>query len=244
MNSFNLIKIIDNNNQTIFYNGGLTHIYLDNLSVDFIKGFLFAYKLKYRDNKPNIEIITDIKININDVLIEDYMTITINMEYLHTKPPDKEIISKFKSIINNLEHVPIKRYYAIIDNNWPTLIHFDTIDFLSGIETYSSWTSSLTDEIRLIALFDNAEYRRLSVEYNFQSDREEKEIKYQLSELTLNDIANIIWDYFIFECSYYRRDQMKCITKHWETKLYGIESCFGCFPSKDRGIFTAKVSVT
>jgi|SRR5579871_6845311 len=141
--------------------------------------------------------------------------------------------SYFKQICERNKFSLNKRYTSIISS--PVIgfaiIQFDSLDYLSAIQTYSSWTEITDLQIDIECVFDN--FTNFQHKTNYQIpflsesiERYNRHINHVMNGLIITDLTNIVFEYFIDECQNESKVS-KCITKYIHNE-YNFNNCPIC----------------
>lgn len=199
----------------------------NNLSDDFIHG-LHVTHVNFNDsNNPIADITTNV--HVNDV--SDKYTIHRIDGILDDLEKDHDELGESKSLIDLLytrhKIENVKRYAAIIPivENDTLIIQFDSLDFISGMETYSSWIEMEDDTVYFRYVFDNLKECKMIKEYQWPVIDRKAKANEILNQFLIHDLVGIILEYFTVTCQYDEntiacRSEMDIIDQRRDGKTY------------------------
>lgn len=110
-----------------------------------------------------------------------------------------------------------KKYLAFLQaNSNKILVHFDTLDFLSGICSLLLWTNKLDNMLDLVCTETSLKYkvRITDNENNRHIDCQKHAIQEELvNTIRIDDLVNVILQYIISKCDR-RNNMIECCNYH------------------------------
>jgi hypothetical protein len=218
----------------------------DGLSQEFIQGFLAAQSMY--DNNLSPAIISEPEIE----LIPNHISLPAYMGYLYLSE-DSSYLKKREDSFGYLSELyrlgkVTKHYAAVIDqlNSDIKVIQFDSLDFISGFQTCSSWKCGDDYRLEIYAMVREAKMQKFNVEYQIPTVT--KDIVKILDDILKSEfgICIIIYDYLhLVKCkgeytweyvdekkdsvkSIFKFNDMQCITVYESDESDTDGRCPGC----------------
>lgn len=235
------------------------------LSPEFIQGFLVAQSMYDNDiaRSPAIISFPDMKMNREHISIFDKGTAKLYEDSLTFDSKRNLSLDALNSFYSSGRIT--KRYAAVIDqlDSCPTIVEFDSVDFLSGLQTLSSWKYADDYRVEIYAILDKGKLCSFNVEYQIPPMIPENKIKCHFESFLYSDIIGIIMDYHtcqLSECkgeysmeytdekqnsvkSVAKHNDLKCITKYDSDGIDSDGRCPGCrSESTDLQPFLCKIT--